>query len=131
MNRKLTHIAASAGFGKKALISELAAGCCQKVAWLSLDKRDSDPIRFLAYFIATLQTIKEGLGTGVAELLKFQQPPPIEPISTALINDISANPFKLILVLDDFHVIDSKEISEVVPVNAEIEAPALKRRVAK
>ncbi|WKA56974.1 hypothetical protein QWY16_10655 [Planococcus shenhongbingii] len=124
MNRKLTHIAVFAGFGKKALISKWAAGCCQKVAWLSLDKRDSDPIRFLDYFIAALQTIKEDVGTGVVDLFKSQQPPPIEPILTVLINDISAIPSKFILVFDDFHVIDSKEISEVVLVNAETEAPA-------
>ncbi|MBX0314164.1 LuxR C-terminal-related transcriptional regulator [Planococcus glaciei] len=114
LDRKLTLIAASAGFGKTALISEWAAGCGRQVAWLSLDKGDSDPVRFLSYFVGALQTIKEDLGTGVVDLLKSQQPLPIESILTALINDISAIPFKFILVLDDFHVIDSKEIIEAL-----------------
>ena len=54
---KLTLVSASAGFGKTTLVSEWAAGCGRKVAWLSLDEEDNDLTRFLTYFIAALQTI--------------------------------------------------------------------------
>ena len=55
--RKLTLISAPAGFGKTTLVSEWVASCGRPVAWLSLDEGDNDPIRFLTYFIAALQTI--------------------------------------------------------------------------
>ena len=54
---KLTLVSASAGFGKTTLVSEWAAGCGRKAAWLSLDEEDNDLTRFLTYFIAALQTL--------------------------------------------------------------------------
>jgi len=58
----LTLVSAPAGFGKTTLLSEWIAGCAQtepkvRVAWLSLDEGDNDPARFLAYFVAALQTL--------------------------------------------------------------------------
>lgn len=58
---KLTLISAPAGFGKSTLVSEWVAGCAQPVAWLALDEGDNDPARFLAYFVAALQTISAGI----------------------------------------------------------------------
>jgi LuxR family transcriptional regulator, maltose regulon positive regulatory protein len=107
---KLTLISASAGFGKTTLISEWAAGLGCPVAWLSLDEGDSDPHRFLTYLIAALQTITPGIGKGASAVLQSPQPPPIETILTALINDIIPLSDSFILVLDDYHVIDSRRI---------------------
>src|SRR3954463_12888435 len=63
-NRKLTLIAAPAGFGKTTLLSAWLTGCGRKAAWLSLDQADSDPIRFLTYFVAALQKIEPHTGEG-------------------------------------------------------------------
>src|SRR5215207_7612491 len=49
LHRKLTLIAAPAGFGKSTLLSTWAASCSRQVAWLSLDNADNEPTRFLAY----------------------------------------------------------------------------------
>ncbi len=57
LQRKLTLIAAPAGFGKTTLVSAWVAGCERPTAWLSLDAGDNDPARFLAYLVAALQTI--------------------------------------------------------------------------
>jgi LuxR family transcriptional regulator, maltose regulon positive regulatory protein len=54
---KLTLISAPAGFGKSTLTSAWTAACGRPVAWLQLDEGDSDPARFLTYFVAALQTI--------------------------------------------------------------------------
>ena len=56
-SRKLTLVSAPAGFGKTTLVSEWAAGCGRRTAWLSLDEGDSDLTRFLTYFITALQTL--------------------------------------------------------------------------
>src|SRR3990172_13284220 len=108
LQRKLTLISAAAGFGKTTLVSEWIAGCERPVAWLSLDEGDNDPTRFLTYFVAALQTIAANIGAGVLGVLQAPQPPPIESILIALLNEITALPDNFILVLDDYHVIDAK-----------------------
>jgi LuxR family maltose regulon positive regulatory protein len=107
LHRKLTLIAAPAGFGKTTLVSEWVAGCARPAAWLSLDERDNDPTRFLAYLVAALQTIAPAIGAGVVGLLEAPQPLPTESILTALLNDITTIPDKFVLILDDYDVIDA------------------------
>src|SRR6266545_5305028 len=108
--RKLTLISAPAGFGKTTLVSEWVDDCERPAAWLSLDEGDNDPTRFLTYLIAALQTVAANIGAGVLGMLQSPQPPPIEPILTALLNEITAVPDNFILVLDDYHVIDFKPV---------------------
>lgn len=132
--RKLTLISAPAGFGKTTLVSEWGAGCERlepkvRVAWLSLDEGDNDPACFLVYLVAALQTlalprrgaaqsgveeIAANIGAGVLALLNAPQPPPIESILTTLLNEIVTLPVDFILVLDDYHVIDSKPVDEAL-----------------
>ena len=112
--RKLTLISAPAGFGKTTLVSEWLAGCGRPVAWLSLDEGDNDPARFLAYFIAALQTIAPKIGEGALGALHSPQPPPTEVLLTALLNDLAAIPDNFMLVLDDYHVIESKPVDEAL-----------------
>ena len=114
LNRKLTLISASAGFGKTTLVSEWVAGCERPVAWLSLDEGDDDATRFLTHLVAALQTIAENMGEGVVGSLKSPQPPSIESILTVLLNEISAIPYKFVLVLDDYHLIDSNRIDDAL-----------------
>ncbi|MCJ7585293.1 MAG: hypothetical protein MUO30_11075, partial [Anaerolineales bacterium] len=121
-SRKLTLISAPAGFGKTTLVSEWVAVCERPVAWLSLDEGDNAPTGFLAYLVAALQTLAlsnvEGIvantGAGVLRMLQSPQPPPIESILTVLLNEITALPDNFVLVLEDYHVIDSKPVDEAL-----------------
>jgi LuxR family transcriptional regulator, maltose regulon positive regulatory protein len=113
--RKLTLISAPAGFGKTTLVSEWVADCERgdpgvRFAWLSLDERDNDPTRFLTYLVAALQSIEANVGAGVPGVLQAPQPPPMETILTALLNEIAAIPDSFVLVLDDYHVLDAKPV---------------------
>ena len=101
LHRKLTLIAAPAGFGKTTLVSEWVASCDRQVAWLSLDEGDSDPTRFLTYLVAAFRTIAANIGEKVLGVLQSPQPPPPEAILTALLNEITTLPDHFILVLDD------------------------------
>jgi LuxR family maltose regulon positive regulatory protein len=114
LHRNLTLISAPAGFGKTTLVSEWVAGCQGPVAWLSLDEGDNDPKRFLNYLVAALQTIAANMGRGVLGMLQSPQPPPTESILTALLNEITTLPDNFTLVLDDYHVIDSKPIDNAL-----------------
>ncbi len=112
---KLTLVSAPAGFGKTTLIGEWVAGCGRAGAWLSLDEGDSDPSRFLTYLIAALQTVAPGIGEGVLTVLQSPQaPPPTEATLTALLNDIATIPSDVVLVLDDYHVLDAKPVDEAL-----------------
>ena len=115
--RRLTLIAAPAGFGKTTLVSEWIAGCGRPTAWLSLDEGDSDPVRFLTYLVAAVQTIAPNIGADVLSTLQSLQSPPTEAILTALLNEIATLPEKFNLVLDDYHLIDSKPIAAPTSVN--------------
>jgi LuxR family maltose regulon positive regulatory protein len=113
-SRNLTLISAPAGFGKTTLVSEWVAVCERPVAWLSLDEGDNDPTRFLTYLVAALQTLAANTGAGVLGVLQSPQPPPIESILTALINEITNIPDNFILVLDDYHSVDSKPVDNTL-----------------
>ena len=114
LHRKLTLISAPAGFGKTTLISEWVAGCGRPAAWLSLDQGDKDPACFLAYLVAALQTIAKNIGEGVLGVLQSPAPPPVESILTALLNEITAITDDFLLVLDDYHIIDAKQIDNAL-----------------
>src|SRR5206468_8154812 len=114
LHRKLTLIAAPAGFGKTTLVSEWVALIERATAWLSLDEGENDPARFLAYLVAALQTIAATIGEGVLGVLQSPQPPPPEAILTALLNDITIILDDFVLVLDDYHVIDDKPVDQAL-----------------
>jgi LuxR family transcriptional regulator, maltose regulon positive regulatory protein len=113
----VTLISAPAGFGKTTLISEWTATLTPskgvRVAWLSLDEGDNDPARFLAYLIAALQTIAPKIGEATLGALQSSQPPPTDVLLTALLNDITTLS-DVVLVLDDYHVIESPPIDEAL-----------------
>ena len=110
LHRKLTIISAPAGFGKTTLVSEWVASCERPVAWLSLDEGDNDPTRFLTYLIMALQAIVPNIGVEALRLLQSPQPPSIESVLTILLNEITTIPENLVLVLDDYHVIENKAV---------------------
>jgi LuxR family maltose regulon positive regulatory protein len=112
--RKLTLIAAPAGFGKTTLVTAWLADYPRPAAWLSLDEGESDPTRFLTYLVAALQTIAPTIGAGVLDVLQSAHPPPPEAILTAVLNDIVALPDAFVLVLDDYHRIDSQPVDHIL-----------------
>jgi len=114
LQHKLTLISAPAGFGKTTLVSEWVNRCKRPVAWLSLDKEDSDPRRFFSYLVAALQTVLPGIGEETLEMLQSSQTPPTESILTSLLNEIANLPEDFVLVLDDYHVIDAQPIDRTL-----------------
>lgn len=114
LHRKLTLISAPAGFGKTTLVGEWLATCHYPTAWLSLDEGDKELQRFLVYFVAALQTLREDIGNDMLGALQSSQLPPIEPLLSILLNEIASIANDSILVLDDYHLIDSKAIDEAL-----------------
>jgi LuxR family maltose regulon positive regulatory protein len=117
--RKLTLISAPAGFGKSTLVSDwmadIAAGDLgARVAWVSLDRADNDPSRFLTYLTVAL---------GLSPTMTGGGPP--ESIVTEIINEIGQAEFSTILVLDDFQVLDAAPVREAMSYLLEHQPPNL------
>jgi LuxR family maltose regulon positive regulatory protein len=136
----VTLISAPAGFGKTTLVGEWisdfgfvnadlgsSSGAQTipnpqskvsnlKFAWLSLDEGDNDPTRFLMYFVAALQTIAPQIGEGAVAALHASrpQPPPTDSLLTGLLNEIATIPDNFVLVLDDYHTLDSKPVDQAL-----------------
>lgn len=113
-HRKLTVIAAPAGYGKTTLVSEWLASCARPAAWLSLDEEDRDPARFMMYLVAALQTIERSCGAGMAHLLQSAPLPPVRLLMTTLLHDLLTIASPFFLVLDDYHVIKEGPLDEAI-----------------
>jgi LuxR family transcriptional regulator, maltose regulon positive regulatory protein len=109
---KLTLASAPAGFGKTTLLAAWARRTAgdRSTAWVSLDQSDNDPRLLWSYIIAALRTVDPDVGESALSLLRSAQPPPIEVLLAGLINEISAVPSDLALVLDDYHAIDAEPV---------------------
>jgi LuxR family transcriptional regulator, maltose regulon positive regulatory protein len=109
--RKIVIVSAPAGFGTTTLVAEWLAPLLadeRPAAWLSLEQSDNHAATFWTYLIAALQTFQPEVGAGVIALLESPRPPPIESLSTGLLNELSAGSRDFVLVLDDYHLIDSR-----------------------
>ncbi len=112
----LTLVSAPAGYGKTTLLAALIHqpdSTQLKVAWLSLDEGDNDPIRFWTHFISALQTKQSHIGNIVPEMLRAPEFPDIQSLLTQLINEIAGSETSIqpyILILDDYHLIEEQTI---------------------
>lgn len=109
----LTLVCAPAGFGKTTLLAEWLAGQERRVAWLSLEEADDDPVRFLDYLIAALQPVQAKLDT-IRSLLKAPQLPPLEAVVTLLLHELTSDSSPLSLVLDDYHLVKNQAVHHMV-----------------
>jgi LuxR family maltose regulon positive regulatory protein len=105
-------VSAPAGFGKTTLLAEWLTGGEHRVAWVSLDQGDNHPTTFWTYLVAALQTVAPEVGVSAHALLQAARPAPISTVLTTLINDLGATDGDVLLVLDDFHVIDNCDIQD-------------------
>jgi LuxR family maltose regulon positive regulatory protein len=111
LGRGLVLVCAPAGFGKTALLADWVRSSGRPAAWLSLDAGDNDPVRFWRHVVAALDRARPGIGERVAPLFG----PPVssfEGLVTALINELASQSGGngIVLVLDDYHLVDARQV---------------------
>jgi LuxR family maltose regulon positive regulatory protein len=119
LDHKLTLVSAPAGFGKTTLVSTWIATHTNgqdppPVGWVALDTGDNDPVRFWRYVIAACRALDEAIGRTSWALLDTSQPPHIEAVLTALLNELAQLSHRCILVLEDYHLITAAQIHDAV-----------------
>ncbi len=138
LGHKLTLISAPAGFGKTTLVSDWIQAMSEvtppfATAWLSLDEGDNDLVGFLTYLIAALRHSEgtdSAFGQEVVATLQSPQPLPAEAILTPLINEMATLPERIVLVLDDYHLIEAQPIHEALGFFIENSPPTLHLAIA-
>jgi LuxR family transcriptional regulator, maltose regulon positive regulatory protein len=118
LSTPLTLLTASSGWGKTTLLAAWARQQTTRVAWLSLDPEDDDPIRFWHYVLAACECCASMPGHGALQRLTTNQsfftPLLLRQILTAFLNAVAGQASRLVLVVDDYHVITSSQIHESV-----------------
>lgn len=116
LDLKLFILAAPAGYGKTSLLVDFSHHNQAPVCWYALDALDSDPKRFIAHFIASIQEKFPDFGnmakSALAEL--NQDNLNLDPVISAIVNDIYLNISEhFIFILDDFHLVRDSKVTEL------------------
>jgi len=114
VEQESTLICAPAGFGKTTLLADWSQRAPYPVAWLALDPDDNDPVRFWRYVVAAINRVCEGFGDSVLPLFTPPIPESSHGLVIALIGELETRPDDLVLILDDYHVIESAPIHDTL-----------------
>ena len=115
---------APAGYGKTTLVSDWARQLDRPVRWLSLDDKDNDLIRFWNYFMKAIEQAIGSLSDSVRTSNAMLSPGQYEPFMVALLNRLNGLNEPVILILDDWHVINNTDIRRPFRILSSICLPA-------
>jgi LuxR family maltose regulon positive regulatory protein len=110
--RELVLVCTPAGFGKTTLLADWARGGQRPVAWLSLDEADNDPVRFWRHVAAALDGALPGVAERVAGVLQGQQSASVQAVAATLVNELADSADAVVLVLDDYHLIQAQSVHQ-------------------
>ncbi|GCE07746.1 LuxR family transcriptional regulator [Dictyobacter aurantiacus] len=110
----LVLLSATAGFGKTTLLASWARLQQSPVAWLQLDALDNDPARFWLSLLTAMRVCWPYLGESLLAQLNALQPPLLLSLATTLINEIAQEKQNIMLVLDDYHIVENPLIQQVI-----------------
>jgi LuxR family maltose regulon positive regulatory protein len=107
---RLTLVAAPAGSGKTTLAGAWARQYAEQAAWLELEPADNNPARFWSYVLHALHQRRPAIVAPLLTAFRSPQPPPLEATLAELLNGLAASDDDLLLILDDYHVIETPAI---------------------
>ena len=117
LGKRLLSITAPAGYGKTTALAQFAAQAETlgvTVAWLSLEEEDNDPLLFFRYLASALRHADARLGRSVLAQTAGGSVASTDAISASMLSDLSAVEGRLLLVLDDFHLVHDESLHRQV-----------------
>ncbi len=111
---ELVLVCAPAGFGKSTLLADWARDDGRAVAWLSLDEADNDPVRFWRHLTAALDDARPGVAERAGVLVGGMGWTSVMAAVTALINGLAGADQDVVLVMDDYHLIETPDVHRSV-----------------
>jgi LuxR family maltose regulon positive regulatory protein len=111
---RLLLINAPAGFGKTTLVRAWIEAVQAPVAWFTIETGDAAPRQFLNYLVTTIGQALPELEQTLLSVIKANPPLPIDYILTLLVNQLSERKQALVIVLDDYHNVESPEIDQIL-----------------
>jgi LuxR family maltose regulon positive regulatory protein len=110
----LTLVSAPAGYGKTTTIRMWVEKAGYPVAWVSLEKSDNDLKQFVTYVLTAMQQAADDLGQATLEVVENAQEINLQQILGLLVNDLYGLDQLLILVLEDYHLIENEKIDQFI-----------------
>lgn len=110
----LTLVSAPAGYGKTTTIRMWVEQAGYSVAWIVLEKSDNDLKQFLTYILTALGQAGEEIGQAALEAVENAQEINLPSILGLLINELHGLDQPVILVLEEYHLIENEEIDRLI-----------------
>jgi LuxR family transcriptional regulator, maltose regulon positive regulatory protein len=126
---ELVLVCGPAGFGKSSLLADWVRRDERAVGWLSLDEGDNDPVRFWRHVAAALDGARAGLGASAGALVGSGRAA-LDAVATALVNEFAEESEQVVLVVDDYHLVEAPEVHRSLEFLLEHLPPALRLVVA-
>jgi LuxR family maltose regulon positive regulatory protein len=110
--QRLVVLSAAAGAGKTTLLGEWACQSSARVAWVTLDAADNDPVRFWSYIVAALHDASLASAASLLEMLHALPSQSFQPVLNELLNSLDDEKHEVVIILDDYHLIDIQAIHD-------------------
>ncbi len=106
---RLVLASAPAGSGKSTLLASWLAGRDEAVAWLQVEDSDSDPARFWSFLVDAISATQPSVANALKPVVTGSQGDDLVVV-TALVNALVELTEPVVLVIDDYHLIDNASI---------------------
>ena len=117
LEKQLVLLRAPAGYGKSTLIGQWYATLDKETvlaSWLTLDNSDSDVKQFLSYFILALHSAEIDVGDLITGARNGFEGWILSQVIQNTVTCVNAMDKKCVVVLEDYHNAESKEVNEIV-----------------
>ena len=117
-------VSAPAGSGKSTLLASWASRQPTDVAWLQVEDGDADPARFWSSIVEAIARQRPNVGSSVSPLVIGSQGDG-RVIVPALVNELLNDHRQLVVVIDDYHLVDSDSVHRGVERLIDVSPPLL------
>ena len=126
LHHKVTLISTPPGYGKSTLVAQWLESSNHATAWISLDADDNDSASFFRYLLAAIEAIDPELVTKTNRIRRERRGVPVRTLVNSLATELAAATRPLLLIFDDFHLIQAPDILEGIGTLLTYAPPALR-----